>query len=82
MAVKCPCGGRARPGQRTCRSCHAREMKARRAEEASHTVYGYVYEKQFLAFKKGTSKGIVLGSEPGLGKLLTRIKVCKNHKKQ
>lgn len=39
-AERCPCGrGDKRPGQRTCRDCHAADMRTRRAAAKARGTY-------------------------------------------
>lgn len=80
--AKCSCGRKARPGQRTCKVCHAAKMKAYRKNEAKNTVYGYVDLRSFLDFKQDFIKGLAVVKTPGSRQTLVRITICKNRKKQ
>ena len=81
----CTCGSKARPGQRTCKVCHADRMKDYRRRQARDTITGYVDLRHFLDYRDGTAKTLVVSAVPGGKHGQTPVKVtilCKNHKQQ
>lgn len=93
----CKCGEPARPGQRTCKVCHAALMRKVRALKAKNTVVCFAEASCFERFKSGESDELTVTlSRPDdteivgvRGKKLVRMSVetvkltlCKNRKKQ
>lgn len=51
--TKCSCGDKARPGQRTCKTCHAAAMKGYRLRQARNTVDVTAEIEAFRNFREG-----------------------------
>lgn len=83
--TKCPCGKKARPGQRTCTDCHAGKMKKYRAQRAKYTVTGYITVRNFLDYKLGFVPELTISSKPekpSTADTQVKVTLCKNPKKQ
>lgn len=83
--TKCGCGRKARPGQRTCNVCHAAKMKAYRDRKAKNTVVGYITVRNFLDYKNGFIRDIIVSStieRPSTADTKVKITLCKNPKPQ
>lgn len=78
--TKCACGGKARRGQRTCKTCHADRMKDYRRRQARDTITGYIDRRHFLDYHDGLVKDLVVSAVPGAKQTPVKVIICNRHK--